>query len=148
MRLATILALFSLLTLTASAQSRQIVIDQMDYASVIFTADNYVASVSAGTHPMVGLLAGGTRAYVELELEAGREYLISGACDEDCDDLDLVLRAEEGDVLVQDDEVDDVPIITFTPAASGRYLLGVGMIDCETELCYFGYRVFEKTIKI
>lgn len=147
-RLFTLLALVVLAASPASGQSRQLVMNQLQNAASIFSSENYTTSrLSSGT-PTVGLIGDGTRAYLELQLEGGRDYLISGFCDEDCSDLDLVLRSEQGEILATDDELDDVPILRLTPSASGRYLLGITMVDCETELCYFGYSVFEKTIDI
>lgn len=148
-RLLSLSALIALAVSPASAQSRQIVVNQIDHATSVFRGESYSASPTSSLRtPTIGLLEGGSRAYLEVSLQAGREYMISGFCDEDCSDLDLVLRTETGEVLANDEDMDDVPILRLTPSTSGRYLLGISMIDCETDLCYFGYSVFEKTVDI
>nr|NIS36692.1 hypothetical protein [Actinomycetota bacterium] len=93
---------------------------------------------------VIGLLAKEAVAYLEVNLEAGVQYMIEAFCDEDCDDLDLALLSPSGESVTGDVEDDDVPELHFQASESGRYYLGVKMVACETSLCYFGYRVLRK----
>lgn len=77
-------------------------------------------------------------------LSSGKEYLIEGFCDEDCDDLDLYLTDSDGDELDKDIEEDDFPLMYFSPNKTGRYSIKVSMYSCEVEPCYFGLALFEK----
>lgn len=134
---------------TLMAQSRQTVISQIEFATSIFTEDGFfVDRTPAGSDMTIGLLNHESRAYLEIRLEEGRDYVISGACDEDCSDLDLQLLSSSGDLINQDIDLDDVPILSFSPTSTGSYLLGIIMADCDTEICYFGYRIFKRGDKI
>lgn len=131
---------------TATAQSRQIVVDQMDAAATAFGDAGFTANRTAsGAEMTIGMLGGYSDVHLELWLERGRDYAISAACDYDCSDLDLILRSSTGATVAGDLETDDVPMLGFSVESTGRYLLEVSMVDCKTDLCYFGYRVFERS---
>jgi len=70
------------------------------------------------------------------------EYLIHGACDRDCDDLDLTISDEDGEVVDTDISVDDHPIVSFSPSKDGRYEIKATMYSCSMEPCYFGLAIF------
>ena len=72
------------------------------------------------------------------------EYYLAGFCDEDCDDLDLYLYDDDGNIIESDTEEDDFPIITFSPSKSGRYKVEVSMYSCAVEPCYYGLSILEK----
>ena len=65
-----------------------------------------------------------------------------GVCDEDCSDIDLSLLDGYGNLVVEDIEVDDAPVIEFTVTASGDFTLGVEMYECSVEPCYYGVGLF------
>jgi S1-C subfamily serine protease len=90
-----------------------------------------------------GALHAGEMDRHELQLTAGTRYMIIGACDEDCRDLDLGLQAG-GALLVSDTEEDDTPIVEFTPARTGRYTLLSRMVRCGEEPCRFAVGVFSR----
>jgi hypothetical protein len=91
------------------------------------------------THEIVtGSLDVGDSELVELELEEGVEYMIVGVCDVDCSDVDLFLRDRSGRMLDSDIELDDVPIVTVTPARSGTFTLEVRMVTCSAAPCRYG----------
>ena len=138
-------ALLLLTGAEAQAQSwRNLVGQQLDGATEIMQGRGYSAGDVLQRSQIVGVLDAGGRAYLEVELEAGVEYLFSGVCDQDCSDLDLYLHESDGfESLVSDVEVDDVPIIVYTAPRTGGYLLGVSMADCEASICYFGVRVYQ-----
>ena len=55
-----------------------------------------------------------------VSLEGGVRYRIAGQCDNDCSDLDLQV-SRDGRKIVEDLEVDDVPVVTLTPPTDGNY---------------------------
>ena len=87
----------------------------------------------------------------ERYLTGGVEYRFIGACDNECDDLDLMLLNEKGEQVlnaqgqpIQDVLVDNYPVVVFTPPSDGRYLLQLYMYVCSAEPCYAGVRVLEQ----
>jgi hypothetical protein len=78
---------------------------------------------------------------VNYRLVRGVTYVFTGACDEDCRDLDLKLFGN-GTKLKEDVEPDDTPIIAFRPEWTGTYTLRVIMANCNREPCRFGVGIF------
>jgi hypothetical protein len=93
--------------------------------------------------PLVGMLPGESSVMIEVHLEEGVTYLIAGACDEDCGDMDLALY-DSGELIVQDIEEDAVPVIQVIPARTGYFLLDITIYSCDDRQCYFGVRVLRK----
>ena len=129
----------------ASAQDwRALVMQQLDAAGEAVRAGGQTDANVLARNQVIGVLEDGGTSYVEIRLEEGVRYLIAGACDQDCTDLDLrLLRGDDFDAIISDVEVDDVPIIQFTAPASGLYLLGVDMADCSEDVCYYGFRAYQ-----
>jgi hypothetical protein len=71
------------------------------------------------------------------------DYVIVGACDVDCSDLDISVIDMYGNVLVEDAASDDHPIVNFEPSGSGRYTVKVAMYSCSADPCYFGFGLLE-----
>ncbi|MCC7185884.1 MAG: hypothetical protein IT185_06570 [Acidobacteria bacterium] len=92
---------------------------------------------------IIGKLADGATDTWTFPLERGKEYLIIGVCDNDCTDVDLVVKGGNG-VIVKDEEVDDTPVTRFRVTSSGRFTVEVTMADCKDEPCFFGFGLFEK----
>jgi hypothetical protein len=82
---------------------------------------------------------------VPLTLRAGFAYMIVGAGDEDCADLDLTLYDGAGNVLDTDVELDSLPILEVTPSATATYQLEVSMVDCQAPPCFYGVGVFVRS---
>lgn len=91
-----------------------------------------------------GALNHGTKESVQVDLEAGKEYQLVGACDNDCSDLDFVLFDGNGRQLDSDVLDDDVPIVSVTVTQSGSFTLQVMMVTCTNEPCRYGVGVFGK----
>lgn len=92
---------------------------------------------------IIGKLADGATDTWTFPLQRGKEYLIIGVCDNDCTDVDLVVKGGSG-VIVKDEEVDDTPVTRFRVTSSGRFTVEVTMADCKDEPCFFGFGLFEK----
>jgi hypothetical protein len=89
-----------------------------------------------------GLLREGTSATVRLRLDAGVTYMVTGACDSDCDDVDLRIFSPRGSLLDSDLANDDFPVVHVTPRVSGEYTVRVTMASCDTGLCYYSFGVY------
>jgi hypothetical protein len=91
----------------------------------------------------VAVLREGTGHAFERTLTAGTPYRFIGVCDNECQDLDLLLLDSAGHVVEQDVSTDSFPQITITPEADGLYRLVLQMYSCSVEPCYAGIRVLE-----
>ena len=138
-------ALAALLVLSTAAATfqdeweRQVRL-QLATAGQAFAEDGYVL-----THRIfTGSLDNEDSGTVQVELEAGKQYHIMGACDEDCTDLDLQLSDPAGNAVSTDVEEDDLPVVSVRAARSGIYEVEVGMAACSEEPCRFGLGVFAK----
>ncbi|MCC5795672.1 MAG: trypsin-like peptidase domain-containing protein [Chromatiales bacterium] len=79
---------------------------------------------------------------VILNVQEGVSYLIAGACDEDCDDLDLYLYDSDMSVLDMDIEYGDLPLVVYHSDSDAQLTLRVTMYSCYVEPCRFGVAVF------
>jgi hypothetical protein len=130
-----------------SAQSdREVVVRQLDAVRDRNQDSGWrIATGSLGGGTIIGQLSNGGTVVLEIDLNGGRQHLIPAGCDHDCTDLDLRLYTGDGNTLLTEDVGDDdVPVLAFTPNESGRYLLLISMPKCSTNVCWFGFRVFEK----
>lgn len=136
-------AVFAPVPLAAQGH-HEVVTAQLDATNTIMVAEGYardVLAVSSGVQ--VGLMPAGAVIYLAIELEEGSSYLINGVCDYDCADLDLYLLDAEGDVVAEDIDVDDVPLLDFVAPAGRAFLLGVSMATCSDDYCFFGYQILK-----
>lgn len=77
----------------------------------------------------------------EVQLNAGVNYRIYGACDIDCSDLDMEIYGADGRLADRDIALDDVPYVQITPQRSGRHYVRIWLYDCSAEPCYVAARV-------
>ena len=91
---------------------------------------------------IIGALNSGSTDSWTFSLDGGTGYAITGACDEDCTDLDIVVEDANGNVVARDEADDDYPIVEFTANRSGSYTVNVKMYTCTEEPCYFGFGIF------
>ena len=95
------------------------------------------------THePYTGVLNDGERYVVNLRLHAGTTYVVAGACDEDCDDLDLRLFDEHWNAISTDTDADDRPVVSVTPRHTAVFHIRTIMASCAASPCAFGLGVF------
>jgi hypothetical protein len=76
-----------------------------------------------------------------VNLRAGVNYRIYGACDDDCRDLDMEVYGNDGELADRDIAVDDVPYVQITPTRSGPHYVRLWVYACEAEPCYSAARV-------
>jgi hypothetical protein len=97
------------------------------------------------THEIyTGSLNDDSHEFVTLTLDAGNEYQLMGACDTDCNDMDMVLFDPAGREIDSDLLDDDFPIVSATVGRSGRYRIDVRMPGCTREPCRYGIGVFAR----
>jgi hypothetical protein len=94
--------------------------------------------------PVTGDLAAGASGTINLTLQGGSSYLIVGACDEDCDDVDLFLYDRAQTLLAEDADATDVPVLLYDPPVNTDVTLRVRMYSCHLEPCSFGVAVFRE----
>lgn len=82
----------------------------------------------------------GAEAATIVRLPAG-SYVVIGACDEDCSDIDLVAsRMDTQEMLDDDQEMDAFPTVAFSLDQETDVIIGMAMPDCATPRCFTGYR--------
>ena len=91
-----------------------------------------------------GSLADDAEARHGIQLTAKTQYALLGVCDEDCEDLDLVILDPTGQTIGQDEATDDSPIVNFTAKTAGRYQVVARMADCDAAPCAYGVAAFAK----
>ena len=121
----------------ASAQSDGVVGMQIDEGVRIFHSEGYVLRDS----PRFGALDAGEQDDLVMRLQGGRAHVMMAACDQDCGDIDLVVRDSRGNVVASDLLDDDVPVLNYTPSAEAEYRVSVIMVNCSIEPCGYGLAV-------
>ncbi len=90
-----------------------------------------------------GALAAGESESRNVETVPGTEYAIVGFCDADCKSFKLGLHTSSG-ALVTVDSTDDRPSLVFLAYSGVNYVLTATMLDCQSEKCGYGLRMYRK----
>lgn len=98
--------------------------------------------VAAG--PVYGRLNDDATSAHEMTVSGNTQYVLFGACDNDCTDVDLKIYDTRGNLQLQDVAVDDTPVLTFTANASGKYRVVVVMATCSASPCYYGVQLMAR----
>lgn len=77
----------------------------------------------------------------QLNLRAGVNYRVYGACDNDCSDLDMEIYGADGALVDRDVATDDTPYVQITPQRSGPAYVRFWVYACQQEPCYAGARL-------
>ena len=125
------LALLALAPLARSQEYREVLTAQFqaveeNMATKGWTHDRAAFPGDVAVH----FLEAGAQVGLEIDLQAGADYMILGACDRNCTDLDLTLMDMAGTEITSDVLEDDVPVLTFTAPSSGAHVLWVTMVTC------------------
>ncbi|HWO89177.1 MAG TPA: hypothetical protein VNL98_08500 [Gemmatimonadales bacterium] len=126
----------------AQAQSYQQVV-QNELAGLASRAREQGFRTQVG-QTITGTLNNGTQTGLTITLVGGGSYVVFAACDQDCTDIDLRLFAPDGQMIGEDIETDDRPVIIFTAPTSGTYRLQVMMATCSQNPCYWGAQVLAR----
>lgn len=109
--------------------------------SALVDAQFEMLEISLGWRPSArvrGRLAQNGTQVTNIDAPGGDLYFV-GACDENCRDVDLIVRDPSGREIGRD--FSDVPMVAVAGAAAGRYTLEVSMADC-TGQCHWSVGVF------
>jgi hypothetical protein len=112
--------------------------------AAVVTAQLDAVTYELGLTPgarVTGRLAQNRSQMTNIQAPGGEVYFI-GACDENCSDLDLIVRDSSGREVGRDLEPDDVPIVVFQ-ATAGTYTVEVSMAGCSAN-CHWGVGVFRR----
>ena len=77
----------------------------------------------------------------QVNLQGATQYRFIGACDNECSNMDIELIDASGAVVASDKAPDDFPVVNFTPASNGQYLVRAILQTCTIGPCYVGARV-------
>ncbi len=94
--------------------------------------------------PVYGSLNDDAEGTHDMTVVGGNDYVLFGACDNDCTDLDLLIYDPDGDLVRRDVEADDRPVLIFSPRKSGKYKIKVVMAVCRDEPCRYGLQLNAK----
>lgn len=97
-----------------------------------------------GRPVLLGVLEHETSVYLEVTLEAGRDYFIAARCDTGCANLDTRLLAPDYSPVAEDTLDNDAPQMLVTVPAAGPHLLALQMASCTARICYFGVTILSR----
>lgn len=98
-----------------------------------------------GEHYIDGLSNGKIKAYPNITLQGGMDYVLVSTCDKDCSDIDIAIFDENDKEIVEDVESDALPIISFTANRTSQAEIRVRMHKCASSSgCYFGISLLGK----
>jgi len=109
--------------------------------------DNYQQNLAQGMGPAAGFqdeitsLQPGHDYRWQVNLQGAASYRIIGACDNECKNVDIELIDASGGVVASDTAPDDKPVVNFTPASNGQYIVRVILQNCSVGPCYVGARI-------
>ncbi len=121
-----------------------------DFAELMTTyldhyVENFGQGLSAfGQRDVVTALRAGEEYRWTVNLEQGRSYGFFGACDNDCNDVDIIIEDANGREVASDVLTDDYPVVAIQNATAGRYTARILLVNCEIEPCYVGARVLRQ----
>jgi predicted small lipoprotein YifL len=128
----------AMLSAEERAQLEQLVRTYLDEA---VRRNGQGANRAAGFNDEVAGLQPGADHRWQINLAAGTAYRILGACDNECSNLDIELIDSRGGVVASDLGPNDFPMVSFSPAANGTYIVRLMMQACTVAPCYAGARV-------
>lgn len=125
-----------------SAEQRQ-QLEQLVRGYIDSAVGNYGDGMgaAAGFSDEITSLQPGSDHRWQVNLAGGAAYRIIGACDNECSNLDIELIDSHGGVVASDTLPDDVPVVNFTPAANGTFIVRIMMQSCTVAPCYAGARM-------
>lgn len=94
--------------------------------------------------PVFGSLDDDAEGTHDMTVSGGTDYVLFGACDNDCTDLDLLIYDADGDLVRRDVAADDRPVVVFSASKSGKYKIKVVMAVCSDEPCRYGLQLNAK----
>lgn len=106
----------------------------------IFTQLEAEFGISAASRA-TGQLRAGASTTGTFNVASGANFIVIGACDEGCSDIDLIVRDASGAEVGRDVEDDDAPMVVIPAGSGGRYTFEAQMVTCSAN-CHFGVRAY------
>ena len=132
----------TLIATTASAQDQweRVVRQQLQQVGAASERNGYTMASDV----FQGRLDDDATTNLNVTLQAGKDYVLWGVCDQDCSDIDLVIYDSDGDEVDSDLQTDDKPLLHVVPSSNGRYRIKVSMPACSANPCRYGVGVWAK----
>lgn len=92
--------------------------------------------------PLIGKVKERVEVPFTAKLSSNTSYTILAVCDDNCNDLNLTLKNQQGEKIANDEKQDGIPVISFTPTEKSDYRITARPDKCSTELCEFGMVLF------
>ena len=92
----------------------------------------------------IGILPKGAEAPKTVLLYPNREYTFVAVCDQNCNDIKVIVKDMNGNKVTSDITNEAVAIVNFKPPAENRYQVSVRMENCSKRSCNFGLGIFSK----
>lgn len=93
--------------------------------------------------PVVGKIYRGQKTVtVPAKLIADKSYAIFAVCDSDCADIDLRVYDDNGNLVAEDTEKDDTPIVEIFPKWTAYFEIRVSVPSCSANRCTYGVGIF------
>jgi hypothetical protein len=96
---------------------------------------------------LVGYVYLGSGSYQDarIYMEAGYDYVVLGACDNDCTDLDFTLYDPDGNKVAQDTAPNDTPVIQLVAPRTGLFTVRATIPSCKGLVgCYWAVQTLGK----
>jgi hypothetical protein len=98
--------------------------------------------------PVFGLLFVDESGKFEFPVSGSAELMVVGACDDDCNDLQLVITNGTGYEIDAARGPGNTPVVRVSPPMlSGRYRVTVTMAGCKMSPCRYGVAAFSRRSK-
>lgn len=95
------------------------------------------------THDIMwGFISAGERTQVDLQLHGNEQYVIVGACDNDCYDMRISFYDSHNNLLAHNPSSTEIPFVIIPYGFNGTYSVRVAMESCASFACNFGVAVF------
>ncbi len=92
----------------------------------------------------IGILPKGAEAPKTVLLYPNREYTFVAVCDQNCEDIKVIVKDLNGNKITSDITNEAVAIVNFKPPSENRYQVSVRMEKCSKRSCNFGLGIFSK----
>jgi hypothetical protein len=85
----------------------------------------------------------GNNSFMTTELQRGETYLFIGAGNQPARDVDIIIKDDDGDVVIKDTKIDAVAVVLFTPRITQRYTIYLRLYKANSP-CFCGMALLRK----
>jgi 2-methylaconitate cis-trans-isomerase PrpF len=121
-------------------ESEQQVNNQLQQAIQTAKGEGYQLSIPRS----MGRLTRGAEAPKTVLLSPNREYTFVAVCDQNCNEVNLIVKDMNGKKIATDVTNTAVAVVNFKPPSEDRYQVSVRMEKCSARSCNFGLGIFSK----